>query len=153
MLYESITDRCISIWSILPRTYDIRASSSSWQPDIWCAPWGFSAIPRGVPVRILADFSLEDPDVVDDSMIDVQVDTNIHTGHPWSMHQNYLPSDIFRYTLFWHIKIVTRSNLLSTYESQEFAFIPVSILRKSISGRHRPVRVADWPMTARCRFT
>ena len=32
-------------------------------------------------------------------------------------------------------------------------FIPVSILRKSISGRHRPVRVADGPMTVRCRFT
>ena len=32
-------------------------------------------------------------------------------------------------------------------------YIPVSILRKSISGRHRPVRVADGPMTARCRFT
>ena len=30
---------------------------------------------------------------------------------------------------------------------------PVSILRKSISGRHRPVRVADVPMTARYRFT
>ena len=30
---------------------------------------------------------------------------------------------------------------------------PVSILHKSISGRHRPVRVADGPMTARCRFT
>ena len=30
---------------------------------------------------------------------------------------------------------------------------PVSILRKSISGRHWPVRVADGPMTARCRFT
>ena len=30
---------------------------------------------------------------------------------------------------------------------------PVSILCKSISGRHRPVRVADGPMTARCRFT
>ena len=30
---------------------------------------------------------------------------------------------------------------------------PVSILRKSISGRHRPVRVADGQMTARCRFT
>ena len=29
---------------------------------------------------------------------------------------------------------------------------PVSILRKSISGRHRPVRVADGPMTVRCRF-
>ena len=30
---------------------------------------------------------------------------------------------------------------------------PVSILCKSIPGRHRPVRVADGPMTARCRFT
>ena len=30
---------------------------------------------------------------------------------------------------------------------------PVSILRKSISDRHRPVRVADGPMTVRCRFT
>ena len=30
---------------------------------------------------------------------------------------------------------------------------PASILRKSISGRHRPVRVADGPMTARYRFT
>ena len=30
---------------------------------------------------------------------------------------------------------------------------PVSILRKSIPGRHRPVRVADGPMMARCRFT
>ena len=29
---------------------------------------------------------------------------------------------------------------------------PVSILRKSVSGRHRTVRVADGPMTARCRF-
>ena len=31
--------------------------------------------------------------------------------------------------------------------------VPVSILRKSISGRHRPVRIADGPMTVRCRFT
>ena len=30
---------------------------------------------------------------------------------------------------------------------------PVSILRKSISGRHRPVRVADVTITARYRFT
>ena len=35
----------------------------------------------------------------------------------------------------------------------EICHLPVSILRKSISGRHRPVRVADGPMTARCRFT
>ena len=34
-----------------------------------------------------------------------------------------------------------------------FSTFPVSILRKSISGRHRPVRVADGPMAARCRFT
>ena len=37
--------------------------------------------------------------------------------------------------------------------TSEMVYYPVSILRKSISGRHRPVRVADGPMTARCRFT
>ena len=30
--------------------------------------------------------------------------------------------------------------------------IPVSILRKSIAIRYRPVRVADGPITVRCRF-
>ena len=30
--------------------------------------------------------------------------------------------------------------------------IPVSILYKSIADRYRPVRVADGPITARCRF-
>ena len=43
------------------------------------------------------------------------------------------------------------------YKSMEWLLsqniFPVSILRKSISGRHRPVRVADGPMMARCRFT
>ena len=29
---------------------------------------------------------------------------------------------------------------------------PVSILHKSIAGRYRPVRVADGPIMARCRF-
>ena len=29
---------------------------------------------------------------------------------------------------------------------------PVSILHKSITGRYRPVRVADGAITARCRF-
>ena len=29
---------------------------------------------------------------------------------------------------------------------------PVSILHKSIAGRYQPVRVADGPITARCRF-
>ena len=29
---------------------------------------------------------------------------------------------------------------------------PVSILYKSIAGRYRPVRVADGPITTRCRF-
>ena len=29
---------------------------------------------------------------------------------------------------------------------------PVSILRKSTTDRYRPVRVADGPITARCRF-
>ena len=30
--------------------------------------------------------------------------------------------------------------------------IPVSILHNSIAGRYRPVRVADGPITVRCRF-
>ena len=30
--------------------------------------------------------------------------------------------------------------------------LPVNILHKSIAGRYRPVRVADGPMTARCKF-
>ena len=59
----------------------------------------------------------------DDSVIDVQVDTNIPIRHPCPMHPNYLPSDIFGYSPRWHIKKVTLSNLLSTYESQEFPFI------------------------------
>ena len=51
---------------------------------------------------------------------------------------------------FWHC-----DNLAWGRESFLVLFVrfPVSILRKSISGRHRPVRVADGPMTARCRFT
>ena len=30
--------------------------------------------------------------------------------------------------------------------------VPASILYKSIAGRYRAVRVADGPITARCRF-
>ena len=31
-------------------------------------------------------------------------------------------------------------------------WVPVCIFYKSIAGRYRPVRVADGPITARCRF-
>ena len=34
----------------------------------------------------------------------------------------------------------------------EFESCPASILHKSIAGRYRPVRVADGPITDRCRF-
>ena len=37
--------------------------------------------------------------------------------------------------------------------SMEIVFSPASILRKSTSGRHRPVSYPDGPMTARYRFT
>ena len=50
---------------------------------------------------------------------------------------------------FTHIKKI----VLIMIGSVQRSTIPVSIRRKSISGRHRPVRVADGPMTARCRFT
>ena len=39
---------------------------------------------------------------------------------------------------------------LTAYTHQTFN--PVSILHKSIAGRYRPVRIADGPITARCRF-
>ena len=45
------------------------------------------------------------------------------------------------------------SHMLGRYIKKISCVVPVSILRKSISGRHRPVRVADGPMTARYRFT
>ena len=41
----------------------------------------------------------------------------------------------------------------NSHKATKINNVPVSILRKSISGRYRPVRVADGPMTARCRFT
>ena len=42
---------------------------------------------------------------------------------------------------------------LELFQKARLSIDPVSILRKSISDRHRPVRVADGPMMARCRFT
>ena len=50
----------------------------------------------------------------------------------------------------------TQSVLLSrkhAYNVHDFDPYPVSILRKSASGRHRPVSYPDGPMTARYRFT
>lgn len=44
----------------------MRASSSYWQPDVWCIPWGFSAFPHGMPVPILAEFSLNDRELGSD---------------------------------------------------------------------------------------
>ena len=55
---------CLSIWSILAaHVWHMRASSSYWRPDVWCALWGFSAIPHGVHVPVLADFSLADTEL------------------------------------------------------------------------------------------
>ena len=76
--------------------------------------------------------------------------------------QNVLQIGIVQRTMVlnWHIECKgthysAHPLNLSRFESYLVtpSYIPVSILRKSISGRHRPVRVADGPMTARCRFT
>ena len=48
---------------------------------------------------------------------------------------------------------LTDASRQDTWYDTPLSHIPASILRKSISGRHRPVRVADGPMTARYRFT
>ena len=53
------------------------------------------------------------------------------------------------------IEHVERMPLISyLYNLQPFCNgqSPVSILHKSIAGRYRPVRAADGPITARCRF-
>ena len=49
----------------------------------------------------------------------------------------------------WHLIFISREMFLC---SAMFSKNPVSILRKSIAGRYRPVRVADEPITARCRL-
>ena len=40
----------------------------------------------------------------------------------------------------------------ATHRIARTANTPVKILHKSITGRYRPVRLADGPITARCRF-
>ena len=60
----------------------------------------------------------------------------------------------------WHILVACTEWMLNRIylkysnflTSNPFRTIPVSILYKSIVGRYRPVRVADGPITARCRF-
>ena len=51
------------------------------------------------------------------------------------------------YYMICHIQI--NSNVRKWVNVMRY---PVSILYKSIAGRYRPVRVADGPITARCRF-
>ena len=45
-------------------------------------------------------------------------------------------------------------SVIVTFPSYPYNYnkYPESILSKSIAGRYRPVRVADGPITARCRF-
>ena len=56
--------------------------------------------------------------------------------------------------ILWSGSILFATNpAIKTRSHIQYNLNPVSILRKSISGRHWPVRVADGPMTARCGFT
>ena len=54
-----------------------------------------------------------------------------------------------------YISIYPMCRLIRVFTGRTFSFVentPVSILHKSIAGRYRPVRVADGPITTRCRF-
>ena len=42
--------------------------------------------------------------------------------------------------------------LLCYVSARRYSYSLVSILYKSIASRYRPVRLADGPITARCRF-
>ena len=50
-------------------------------------------------------------------------------------------------------RVETKSSRLFSKVNQRKRGNPASILRKSTSGRHRPVSYPDGPMTARYRFT
>ena len=64
------------------------------------------------------------------------------------LHVWFIPILVDSYAFIFKCTTVCR---VSNYvESQT---IPASILRKSTSGRHRPVSYPDGPMTARYRFT
>ena len=79
-----------------------------------------------------------------------QVECRVRTGEG-KKHDTYHSNSSY-YTDIWQVH---SSSTFHNAERQAVGQLiyPVSILRKSISGRHRPVRVADGPMTARCRFT
>ena len=60
--------------------------------------------------------------------------------------------DIF-YSWQWISKPVMKAQRrLCELPSWDSATTPISILHKSITGRYRPVRVADGPIMVRCRF-
>ena len=51
------------------------------------------------------------------------------------------------------MKSQTNPSLSFVFKNAPLDMNPASILRKSTSGRHRPVSYPDGPMTARYRFT
>ena len=68
--------------------------------------------------------------------------------------QTLLITGLFESSLGAHVRRrECRIVLLFFLHIKQYAYInPVSILLKSITGRYRPVRIADGPITARCRF-
>ena len=72
---------------------------------------------------------------------------HIFRCHPLFSH-SYDPS---RFGILLVINHIQKSSLYCTLLLWSNGN-PVSVLHKSIAGRYRPVRVADGPITARCRF-
>ena len=69
------------------------------------------------------------------------------------MHLEFCQATVSAFKPIVHIHILTgKIYPISIQLAINQPVHPVSFLRKSISGRHRPVRVADGPMTARYRF-
>ena len=60
---------------------------------------------------------------------------------------------IIKFIFPTHTCFTSGESLIADLEQVIFVpSCPVSILHKSIAGRYRPVRIADGPITARCRF-
>ena len=83
-----------------------------------------------------------------------------------AMHSNHFSN--FRFSSVWsgirlqkycnhwtvtsYASLGTTDTFIRAKYSMKYMYNPISILHKSRAGRYRPVRVADGPLSARCRF-
>ena len=124
----------LMLWPITYLIHNIRKCICEHMPVYACVPWENSDLPLLLHslIRIFTGGFL------------IADGAKISSCRLWRLWLDYWDAQA-DFSLHWaHI---------SNGKFLMIRLVPVNILRKSISGCHRPVRVADGPMTARCRFT